>query len=637
LRARAQRAGAASQISRGDARERRVAMRDCGIVRRAPQHQRARAPMVPFVQGDRAMRYHVLAADYDGTLAHHGRVDDATWAALHRLCESGRKAIMVTGRELDDLLALLPEPELFVRIVAENGALIYDPATREVRTLADAPPPRFVDELRARGVDRVSTGHVIVASWEPHQDAILHAIRDLGLELQVIFNKGAVMVLPTGVNKATGLAAALTELGISPHNAVGIGDAENDHALLVSCECGVAVANALPALKDKADLVMAEDHGAAVSALIDRMIADDLIELAPSLVRHHIALGETDEGPIAIDPYASNIIVCGTSGSGKSTLTTALLERLCKAGYQFAIVDPEGDYATLDEAVVLGGLHREPLVEEILDVLRDPVRNVVANLLGVALAQRPECFTRLMLAMSELRARTGRPHWLVVDEAHHMLPAAWESAGDAGIVRAHGTIYVTVHPGSVAPSILETIDTLLAVGEHPVETVLELCNAANRKPPIVRSIDRLPAGHALYWKVGSDDTQIVRVEPPKHERTRHSRKYVEGNLGPTRSFYFRGPDAKLNLKANNLLLFVEMGDGVDEDTWEYHRKNGDYSRWFRDEIKDTQLASEAEVIERSGQSAADSRAAIRAAVERRYTLPADRPTGIVDDVATAAR
>src|SRR5258705_5901965 len=135
------------------------------------------------------MRYHVLAADYDGTLAHHGRMDEATWAALHRLRASGRKAILVTGRELDELLALLAEPELFAGIVAENGAVLYDPATGYIRTLADPPPAQFVDELRARGVDCLTAGRVIVASWEPNQDAILHAIRDLGLELQVIFNK----------------------------------------------------------------------------------------------------------------------------------------------------------------------------------------------------------------------------------------------------------------------------------------------------------------------------------------------------------------------------------------------------------------------------------------------------------------
>jgi len=576
------------------------------------------------------MRYHVLAADYDGTLAHHGRIEDATWEALGRLRDSGRKVIMVTGRQLEDVVALLPDPAQFARIVAENGAVLYEPATKDLRLLAEPPPGRFIEELRARGIDQIAAGRVIVASWEPHQATVLETIRDLGLELQVIFNKGAVMVLPTGVNKATGLFAALAALGLSPHNTVGVGDAENDHALLLACECGVAVGNALPALKDKADLVMTGDHGVGVIELVDQLIADDLAAVAPALGRHHVELGTADDETIAIDPYATNIMVCGTSGSGKSTLTTGLLERLGKAGYQFAIIDPEGDYAALDEAVVLGGLLREPLVAEVIDVLRDPSRNVVANLLGVAVAHRPEAFAHLVSPLADLRGRTGRPHWLVIDEAHHLLPAAWQPAGDAAMWPSRGTIYVTVHPGSVAPAILGTIDTLLAVGSRPADTVIELCQAAGRVPPAMTVADQLPPGLALYWKVGRAEAQVIRVAPPKHERTRHSRKYVEGNLGQTRSFYFRGPEGKLNLKAHNLLLFVQLGDGVDDDTWQYHRHNGDYSRWFRDEVKDPQLASEAEASERSSQTPAESRAAIRAAVEKRYTLPADRPTGIVD-------
>ncbi len=578
------------------------------------------------------MRYHVLAADYDGTLAHHGRIEDATWDALRRLRDSGRKAIMVTGRELDELLALIPEPELFVRIVAENGALIYEPATKEIRTLAEPPPPAFVEELRARGVDRVSPGRVIVATWEPHQDTVLGVIRDQGLELQVIFNKGAVMVLPSGVNKATGLASALAELGMSAHNAIGIGDAENDHALLMSCECGVAVSNALPALKDKADLVTQGDHGIGVAELIDRLVTDDLASAAATLVRRRVELGTVDGETICIDPYATNIMVCGTSGSGKSTLTTSLLERVHKSGYQFAIIDPEGDYATLEQAVVLGSLQREPLAEEILDVLRDPTRNVVANLLGVVVGERPERFARLVPALAELRTRTGRPHWLVIDEAHHMLPAAWTPGHDTGALRPHGNIYITVHPGSVAPAVLETVDTLLAVGERPMDKVLELCRAAHLPPPIIDAPERLPPGDVLYWKVGDAATRVIHIELPRQARTRHSRKYVEGNVGSARSFFFRGPEARLNLKAHNLLMFVQLGEGVDDDTWEFHRKNGDYSRWFREEIKDDQLADEIAVVERGSESPLDSRATIRAAVDKRYTLPADRPTGIVDEV-----
>ena len=392
----------------------------------------ARGTSPAFSQG---MRFHVLAADYDGTLAHHGRIDDATYAALRKLRESGRKLVMVTGRELDELLGIVRYPELFDRIVAENGGVVYDPATKEATLTCAAPTPEFVADLLRRGVERVSCGRVIVATWEPHQDKVLQSIRDLGLDLQVIFNKGAVMILPSAVNKATGLVKALGDLGLSRHNTVGVGDAENDHALLELAECGVAVANALPVLKERADLVLEGDHGAGIIELIDRMIDDDLASVP--LVRRAIVLGKTKDGrEIAIDPYRANIMVCGTSGSGKSTLTTGLLERFAKESYQFAIIDPEGDYGELDIAVALGSAKHAPDTSEILDVLRSPTECVSINLLGLALDQRPEYFTGLLTTLLDLRSRTGRPHWLIVDEVHHMMPANWEQGADITIAAA---------------------------------------------------------------------------------------------------------------------------------------------------------------------------------------------------------
>jgi HAD superfamily hydrolase (TIGR01484 family) len=194
------------------------------------------------------MRYLALCTDYDGTLASDGRLLPDTERALERLRASGRRVVMVTGRELDDLQRVCHRLDLFDYVVAENGALLYHPATGTETPLAPRPPDAFVATLRERGVGPVSVGRVIVATWEPHETAVLATIRDLGLELQVIFNKGAVMILPAGVNKATGLARALEKMEISAHNTVGIGDAENDHALLASCECSAAVSNALPTL-----------------------------------------------------------------------------------------------------------------------------------------------------------------------------------------------------------------------------------------------------------------------------------------------------------------------------------------------------------------------------------------------------
>ncbi|MBZ5623721.1 MAG: Cof-type HAD-IIB family hydrolase [Acidobacteriia bacterium] len=222
------------------------------------------------------MRFLALATDYDGTLAHHGEVSDAAVAALHRLRASGRKAILVTGREVPDLLTAFPHLELFDVVVAENGALLYFPEDRREEELAEAPPGQFLRALRERGVSPLSIGRSIVASTELESNKILDAIRSLGLELQVIFNKGSLMVLPSGVNKASGLAVALEHLGVSPRNVVGVGDAENDHALLRFCGCRVAVANALPALKERADIVTRGSHGEGVVELIDRLIAGDL-------------------------------------------------------------------------------------------------------------------------------------------------------------------------------------------------------------------------------------------------------------------------------------------------------------------------------------------------------------------------
>src|SRR5262245_25569754 len=192
-----------------------------------------------------AMRYLALACDYDGTLATKGIVDGATLAALGRLRATHRKLVMVTGRELEDLAQVFPHIQLFDRVVAENGGVLYDPGTGEVLPLAGPPPSAFVRELERRRVEPLSVGRVIVATWKPHHETVSEIIRDMRLDLHVILNKGAVMVLPVDVDKATGLRHALDALGLTMHETVGVGDAENDRIFLAACGCGVAVAHAL--------------------------------------------------------------------------------------------------------------------------------------------------------------------------------------------------------------------------------------------------------------------------------------------------------------------------------------------------------------------------------------------------------
>jgi hydroxymethylpyrimidine pyrophosphatase-like HAD family hydrolase len=522
------------------------------------------------------------------------------------------------------LSSVFPHAHLFDRVVAENGALLYRPATREEKPLGPPPPARFLQALRDRGVEPLAVGRSVVATWQPHETEALEAIRDLGLDLWVAFNKGAVMVLPSGVTKATGLAAALLELDLSPRNVVGIGDAENDHSFLKLCEFSATVANAVPAVKEHVDYCTAGSHGEGVVELIDELVATDLTAREHLLGRHHLLFGTLDNGAeVRVRPYGTNLLIAGPSGSGKSSAATAFLERLMDHKYQFCVIDPEGDYATFEGAVVLGSGTAPPTADEVVRLLKDPGQNVVVNLLGVPLADRPSFFLTLLPRLQELRATTGRPHWIVIDEAHHLLPVPWHPGDLVMSPELEGVVLITVHPEHVAPGFLALVDAVVAVGHSPEKTLRQFCQALGEKPPALPSL-ALESGEVVFWSRETGDTpHWVRVIPSRTERRRHSRKYAEGEVAPHNSFYFRGPEGKLNLRAQNLILFMQLAVGVDEGTWMYHLRRGDYSRWFRKVIKDKVLAARAARVEgTAGISAGDSRGLIAEAIQEHYTLPA---------------
>ncbi len=570
------------------------------------------------------MRYLALACDYDGTIAADGRVDRATLDALQRVKDSGRRLLLVTGRELDDLLGVFPEAGMFDRIVAENGALVYNPATRKERLIGEPPPPGFLRALERRGVS-CTAGRVIVASEEPHKLSIIETIREMELELQVVFNRGSVMVLPSGVNKAVGLQAALDEIGLSPHNVAGVGDAENDHAFLSAVEAAVAVANALPALRERADLVTEGSCGQGVVELAELLLESDLGEIEPRLGRHRLRVGETGAGEqVDLPPHGAAVLLAGPSESGKSTLAATFLERLVEARRQFCIVDPEGDYTAFDGVASLGTPERPPAPAEALEFLARPNQSISLNLIGLASDERPPFFESLLPRLLDLRATTGRPHWLILDEAHHVVPRSRHSEA----LPPHGlenTLLVTMRPETIATEILMGVGYLVGVGENAAEALLAFYQATRAPAPALSRLD-LPRGEAVLLRAGDPGTEPVtfRVDVPRSERRRHRRKYAEGQLAAESSFYFRGPSGRLNLRASNLSLFLHLAEGVDEETWLHHLRQGDYSRWFRENIKDETLAQAAEEIEKSDTvTAEESRERIKRAIEERYTLPLD--------------
>ena len=459
----------------------------------------------------KVMWFTALATDYDGTLATDGVVSPETITALTEFRKSGRKLLMVTGRRLQDLLDVFPEVQLFDLIITENGAVLYTPTTKETTTIAPPPLPKLVELLQKKGVTPLEIGDSIVATWIPNESLVFEAIQELGLEHQVIFNKGAVMILPPGVNKASGLAAALRRLGMSAHNVVGIGDAQNDLAFLTACECSVAVANALPSVQEAADITVNAARGAGVEQIMQRLIDTDLAEL--SLPRHHILLGtDGEDEEILFSPRAHGLLIAGTSGSGKSTAVTGVLERLGQKGYQFALVDPEGDYENLDYSTCVGNSQHAPTPDEAAQHLKSSEGSVVLNLLGLPLADRPEFLGMFLPRVKSLRDSLGHPHWIVIDEAHHMLPRIDSHILQASANDLTGMIFVTVHPDEMAVNALKSIDQMLILGKSPGEMFASFSKATG-EPIEFEEEGELEDNQAFFWQKGCPVRRISIARP----------------------------------------------------------------------------------------------------------------------------
>jgi hypothetical protein len=379
----------------------------------------------------------------------------------------------------------------------------------------------------------------------------------------------------------------------------------------------------VPLLKERADVVTRGDHGEGVIELIGRLLADDLRSLKARAGRHQVLLGVRDDGQeVMLPTYGPTVLFAGPSESGKSTAATGMVERLADKGYQFCLIDPEGDYESFGGGVVLGSIERPPSVDEVVDVLANPDDSVIVNLLNVRLSDRPAYLASLLPRLSRLRAKVGRPHWLVIDEAHHVLPSDESTTALVG-ARLESAILVTLQPRHLAGHVLRAVDTLVAVGADSDSTVRDFARAVGVPSP---SVPKLQPDNvnALVWLRQTTLTPFpLQVALPHAEHRRHRRKYADGDLGENNSFFFRGPNDELNLRAQNLTMFSQLAEGVDDATWLFHLRRGDYSRWFHAAIKDESLARLATSVEQNrALTPAESRARIVAAIEERYTLPA---------------
>ena len=244
------------------------------------------------------------------------------------------------------------------------------------------------------------------------------------LPLVLAFNRSRVMVLPQGVSKATGFQVALDMLRLSPRNAVAIGDAENDHALLQLAEVGAAVEWGSQALQAAADLMIGGTGPSAVAEYVRTIATSGRMPIPPK-PRRRLRLGYTEDGhEFSLAVRGRNVLIAGDAKSGKSWIAGLLVEQLILHGYSMCVLDAEGDYRSLEAlpgVTILGGEDPPPTPRELLSALRYPDRSVVIDLSHVAHDEKIDYIRSVLPALNVMRRRTGLPHRILLDEAHYFL------------------------------------------------------------------------------------------------------------------------------------------------------------------------------------------------------------------------
>lgn len=444
------------------------------------------------------MRYVALAAGFDGTLARNGRCDARCVAALRAIAASGRKLILVTRRELRDVLQIFPEAGVFDYLVTESGAVMHRTATRESTILAHAPPENFVQELRRRQVTPLTVGSSIITTASAYEDEVAATIRKLHLDCELVTNDDTLIILPGGVSKMlSGVRAALDELGLSAHNLVAIGNPASDLPLFDLAEHAVAVHGAEIPPRRPVERVTGDADDEDFIAFARELIETDLAAAPP---RHKIVLGQLENQQEAtIQPMEASLLVCGPDGSGKAAMCHKLLDQLLNHHYQCCIigVDLNGKHTLPAKIEVFGDAQQPPQMDDILSAMENPDNSIAVNLAALPVRQMPMFANTLLLQLQALHARIGRPHTIVVDDADCIL-------GDSSAVRTAAVtmIYSSSAPAQIPCEILRSVQTVVALGS--ASSVLnEVCRATGQRPLALGEI-LLPADQALLWAQQAD-------------------------------------------------------------------------------------------------------------------------------------
>jgi hydroxymethylpyrimidine pyrophosphatase-like HAD family hydrolase len=576
------------------------------------------------------MKLSVLALDYDGTVARNDVLDPTVREAIAAARTNGVLVLLVTGRILDELRRVAGDLHFVDGIVAENGAIVYFPHSGHTTVLAPAVPAPYLAELRRRGLS-FQAGQCLVDGDAEDGPKLLDVIRRLELPLVLIFNRSRVMTMPQGISKATGLHAALDMIRRSARNTLAVGDAENDHELLRIAEVGAAVQWGSPALREAADVVVAGEGPRAVADFVRPLAIAGFLP-QPGKARRRLRLGYTEDGKeFSLAVRGRNVLVAGDAKSGKSWVAGLLCEQLILFGYCVCVLDPEGDYRSLESlpgVTVLGGEDPPPTPRELVRALRYPDRSLVIDLSHLPQDQKMEYIRAALPALNELRRRTGLPHRIVVDEAHYFLHDA--SAQHLLDLERNGYTVVTYCASRLPPELLAATEVMIVTCESNPAEVDALCRCCARckevdAPAWRQMLGHLKVGQAIALPITEEaagQPRLFAIGQRLTPHVRHREKYVDVPVTQPRAFVFsgdgRGPVRRVRtLREFVAHLEVQRVAGLDG-----YLRRGDFSRWIADVFGDRALADDLRRHEERYRSGADPDVLpeIAASIRARYDL-----------------
>lgn len=525
-----------------------------------------------------------IALDYDGTIAVNGVLGPSVREAIKNARQSGLLVILVTGRILRELRRVAGELDFVDGVVAENGAVLLL-SNGHRRLLAPPPSPILINKLRDRNIE-FTVGRCLIDLDAEHATAMMSIIRELELPLVLLFNRNRLMVMPQATSKATGLKEIFNILGTSIHNAIGIGDAENDYELLRCCEYGIAVEWAPHLLKEEADFVLAGEGSEVVAEYISAV--SHTSRLPPGLRKHRKLVLESIAGKasLEISIRGRNILVAGDTKSGKSWLAGLFCEQLILQHYTILVFDPEGDYGSLTSlpnTVVFGGSKYLPAEDDLINILHQGL-NLVLDLSHLDQAEKYGYVRKHLPLAASYRRSLGYPHFIVLDECHYFLDHSYSD----GILDYETGAYllVTYLPSQLPSDVRKSFEVVAStrmVDRKEVDILMQIAGIDQDEADwfsVLQNLETTEAAILPPTEEAGNEVHRFTVAPRLTLHVRHRTKYFERPVAPSQAFLFTENGAQVGVQSLTLAELLSGIRTLPEHVVFEHIKRHDFSQWI---------------------------------------------------------